>query len=76
VNKRASVTALTAALGSVLAAAPAWAQDAATTATTTTTVPAGTDNGGLLWVWVWILVIGVICIVGGASSGNLGNRKK
>ncbi len=70
-NKRASVTALTAALGSVLAAAPAWAQDA-----TTTTTPAGTDNGGLLWVWVWILVIGVIAIVGGASSGNMGNRKK
>ncbi len=72
-NKRASMPALAAALGSVLAAAPAWAQDATTSATTT--APAGTDNGGLLWVWVWILVIGVIAIVGGASSGNMGNRK-
>ncbi len=68
-NVRASMTALAAVTASVLAPAPGWAQDA------TASAPAGTDNGGLLWVWVWILVIGVIAIVGGASSGNMGGRK-
>ena len=64
-----SLAALTAAIGTLAAGVPAAAQ------TTMSAPRAGTDNGGLLWVWVWILVIGVICIVGGASIGNMGGKR-
>ncbi len=73
---RSSFAAAAAAIASLAAAAPAWAQDASTAASTAaTTVPAGTDDGGLLWVWVAILVVGVPIIVLGASSGNMGGRR-
>ncbi len=71
---RAPLAAAAAAIGSLAAAAPAWAQDAASSAAAAA-VPAGTDNGGLIYVWVAILVIGVPVIVLGAAAG-MGGRSR
>ncbi len=73
---RAPIAALAAAIGSLVAAAPAWAQDAASSAASTAAAaPAGTDNGGLIYVWVAILVVGVPVIVLGAAAG-MGGRSR